>query len=256
MVRYGETVWSGLFAGNQHTVQCLQPAVVAAETALELAPAQRTRTVWRVDGGAGSDAQIRWLLARGYHFIGKGSSTRRANALAQQVTRWDAYDTTCWLGEVAPPVDWGRPARCFVKRRLKDGQPRHSYYVSTLSLPSKGRFLALYDQRGQAEVEQFRSDKSGLHLNARRKASFAGQYGYILLTDLAHNLLAHFARHALHDSPFAGYGPLRIVRDLLAVPGHVTFDSDTVRIALLTQKQFSRDLVTCFQRYLATFNCH
>ena len=57
-MRYRETIWSDLFPGNRHTIQCLQPAVLAAENALELTPAQRRRTVWRLDGGAGSDEQL------------------------------------------------------------------------------------------------------------------------------------------------------------------------------------------------------
>ncbi len=123
-----------------------------------------------------------------------------------KVSRWDAYEGV-WLGEVEPPVDYGRPVRVFVKRRLKDGAFVHSYYVSTLSLPSKGLFMAQYDGRGGAEVEQFRNDKSGLSLEARRKRSFLGQKGYILLTDLAHNLLTDFYFRALAGTQFDGFGP-------------------------------------------------
>lgn len=245
----GETVWSALYPGNTHTVRCLQPAVLAAETALELAPEQRKRTVWRLDGGSGSDEQFIWLLSRGYHISAKGMSNRRAEALSRQVTRWDVYDTNAWMGEVEPPIHYGRPVRVFVKRRLKDGQFFHSYYVSTLSLPSKGGFQRLYDARGGAEVEQFRQDKSGLGLEARRKRSFAGQQGYILLTDLAHNLLADFAYYGLAESPMAGFGPKRIVRDLLNMPGLVTWHKNGLQIDLLTQKQFSVELALCLERY-------
>lgn len=93
--------------------------MLAAENALELDPKQRQRTVWRMDGGAGSDAQLRWLLDRGYQTIAKGISNRRAKALARQVRRWEAYDQH-WLGEVPAPVDYGRPIRVFVKKRLQD----------------------------------------------------------------------------------------------------------------------------------------
>ena len=233
-VRYRETIWSALYPGNRHTVRCLRPAVFAAETALELAQRQRRRTVWRIDGGAGSDAQIRWLLARDYHLVAKGTSNRRAKALARQVQRWDAYGDH-WLGEVASPVDFGRPARVFVKRRCKDNKFVHSYYVATLSLPSKGHFLALYDARGGAEVEQFRNDKSGLGLAARRKRAFCGQQGLVLLTDLAHNLLADFYHVALAGTQFDGYGPKRIVRDLLSIPGNLVFEAGELkRIELLS----------------------
>ena len=202
-----------------------------------------------MDGGAGSDEHLTWLLARGYQVVAKGLSNRRAEALARQVRRWDAYNDA-WLGEVPPPADYGRPVRCFVKRRLKEDRFVHSYYVSTLALPSKGLFMAYYDQRGGAEVEQFRNDKSGLNLTARRKRSFPGQKGYILLTDLAHNLLSDFHQRALVGSRFEGYGPKRIIRDLLQMPGKLTFaDGKLVRIELLSQKQFSADLLICLEKY-------
>ena len=181
--------------------------------------------------------------------MAKGISNRRAEALARQVRRWDEYGDH-WLGEVPAPIDYGRPVRVFVKRRLKKDCFRHSYYVSTLSLPSKGLFMAYYNQRGGAEIEQFRNDKSGLNLTARRKQRFLAQKGYILLTDLAHNLLADFRHRALVGSRFEGYGPKRIVRDLLCMPGKLTVvDGKIVKVELLSQKQFSQDLLMCLERY-------
>ena len=226
--------------------------MLASETALELTPGQRKRTVWRMDGGAGTDKHLIWLLSRGYHVLAKGISNRRAEALSRQVQRWDAYAENAWLGEVAPPTDYGHPVRVFVKRRLKDGQFLHSYYVSTLSLPSKASFQRLYDARGGAEVEQFRNDKSGLSLEARRKRSFTGQTGYILLTDLAHNLLADFAHCGLDGSSFASFGPKRIVRDLLNIPGLVNWSENQLQIDLLSQNQFSKELAMCLVRYCST----
>lgn len=250
-IKYRETIWSEVYPGNRHTVQCLQPAVLAAETALELTSAQRQRTVWRLDGGAGSDEHLIWLLARGYQIVAKGMSNRRAEALAQQVQRWDAYQEV-WLGEVEPPRDYGRPVRVFVKRRLKDNKFCHSYYVSTLALPSKGHFMACYDRRGGAEIEQFRNDKNGLSLEARRKHSFLGQKGYILLTDLTHNLLADFYHQALLGSKFESYGLKRIVRDLLAIPGRLIFENgQLVRVELLSLNQNAKDLSICLEKYCA-----
>lgn len=179
-------------------------------------------------------------------------NNRRAVALAKQVRRWDASREGVWLGEVPPPVAYGRPVRVFVEKRLKDGQDRHSYYLSTLTLPSKALFLAADDARGGAEVEQFRNDKSGLSLEARRKRSFLGQKGSILLTDLAHNLLADFSHRALVGGPLEAYGPKRMVRDLLATPGRLIFDETSgrlVRVELLTRTHFSTDLALCLERY-------
>jgi hypothetical protein len=89
-----------------------------------------------------------------------------------------------------------------------------------------------------------------LSMEARRKHSFLGQKGYILLTDLAHNLLADFSRRALIGSKFEAYGLKRIVRDLLAIPGRLIFDDKRlVRVELLSLNQFAKDLAKCLVRY-------
>lgn len=202
-----------------------------------------------MDGGAGSDDQFCWLLKRGYHVMGKGLSSFRASALARSVQRWDSYHDF-QLAEVPPPIDYGRRVRVFVKRRWKDGKWQHSYYVSTLQLPSKRYFIDYYHQRGGAEVEQFRQDKQGLYLAVRRKASFTGQQGFTLLTDLVHNLLADFRNQALVETRFGDYGLKRIVRDLLNIPGRLFFDGQQLkRIELLTLNQNAQDLIICLERY-------
>jgi hypothetical protein len=244
-----ETVWSELYPGNRNTAECFQPAVLAAESGLGLSLEQRKRTVWRMDGGSGTDEQFAWLLERGYHVLGKGFSNRRAEALSRQVESWDKYREDAWFAEIPSPFKFCRPVRVFIKRRLKDNQFHHSYYVSTLSYPLKSIYLRLYDDRGAAEIEQFRGDKSGLGLEARRKRSFAGQQGYILLTDLAHNLLSNFYYQALSGTSFADYGPKRIVRDLFAFPGRLWVEEDRIKVELLREKQFSEELVMCLLRF-------
>jgi hypothetical protein len=249
-VDYQETLWSQLFAGNKHTVNCLPNAMQGVQSSLDLDQRQRNRTVWRFDGGGGSEDNFRLLLQQGYHVHAKGLSSSRAAALAKRVTRWDVYDDN-WFGEVKTDFNWGKPLRVFVQRRLKKDKILHSYYVSTLTLPSKKQFLTLYRERGGAEVEQFRQDKSGLAMAVRRKSSFNGQSGYILLTDLAHNLLADFKRYALIGSRFEAYGLKRIVRDLLCFPGTLTFDDEgrLVYVKLLSQMKNSTDLLFCLERY-------
>jgi len=248
-IDYQETVWSHVFPGNQLTVNCLPDALQGVQSSLELAEKQRKRTVWRMDGGGGSDANFRRLLQQGYQLHAKGLSSSRAAALAKKVSRWDAYGDI-WLGEVEPTFDFGRPIRVFVQRRCKKGKFLHNYFVSTMKLPSKKHFLAYYNDRGGAETEQFREDKSGLAMAVRRKQSLTGQMGYIFLTDLAHNLLADFKRHALQGSRFEGYGLKRIIRDLLCMPGVLVFDNHKlVRIDLLSQKQNAPDLLICLERY-------
>jgi hypothetical protein len=249
VVKYHETLWSDVFPGNYHTVQCLEPAILATENALDLSAQRRKRTVWRLDGGAGSEQHMRWLMKRGYHLLAKGLNNRRAHALAREVQRWDSY-RDMRLGEVPAPTGYPCPVRIFVLRREERGKIVHNYYVTTLKLSSKRRYLSFYNARGAAEVEQFRSDKQGLSLAARRKRRFPAQVGFVLLTDLAHNLLAHFYHHALVGSRFEPFGLKRIVRDLLAFPGRLVFEgAELKRIELLSRKHYASDLLICLERY-------
>ena len=55
------------------------------------------------------------------------------------------------------------------------------------------------------------------------------------MTDLAHNLLADFSHTALVNTRFEGYGPKRIVRDLLAIPAKLTFDGAQLKSIDLLQ---------------------
>ena len=234
-------------------MQCLQEAVLAVESSFELAENQRKRTLYRLDGGSGTDENLIWLLERGYQILAKGFSGKRAYALAAHVTRWDAYGNQSWLGWVEPTFNLGQPVNVLVKRWLHKERFKHCYYVTTLTFPSKRAFMHRYDLRGGAEVEQFRADKSGLHLSARRKREFAAQKALILLTDLVHNLLADFHYRALADSRFADWGLKRIVRDLLAVPGRLYFQSGQLkRIELLASHMYADELIICLERYCSS----
>jgi hypothetical protein len=242
-----------LFPGNRTTVKCLQPAVLGVETSLDLRPEHRKRTIFRLDGGSGSDEKLKWLLQRDYHIIAKGYSGKRAYVLAQHVSRWDAYNSTCWLGWVPAPIDFGRPVHVMVKKWLHKNEWKHSYYVTTLPFPSKQAFMIRYNLRGGAEIEQFRADKSGLFLSSRRKQSFEAQKAIVLLTDLAHNLLADFQHRGLAGSRFANWGLKRIVRDLLAIPARLHFRrSQLYRIDLLSSHPYSEELLICLEKYCST----
>lgn len=220
-----------------------------AKKSFDLGAARRRMVLWRLDGGFGTDPNLLWLAKRNYHFHAKGFAGRRAANLAQKVRRWIPYGD-CWLGAVASPVDYGCPVRVWVKRRLEDGKYKHSYYVSTLKLNSMTQAMHLYDQRGQAEVEQFRNDKQGLHLSRRRKRLLVAQQALILLTDLAHNLLADFHNLALTDTVFEGFAAKRIVRDLFAIEGNLVWqDGKLVCIQLAQEHPHAERLLACLKKY-------
>jgi hypothetical protein len=77
-----------------------------------------------------------------------------------------------------------------------------------------------------------------------------GQKGLVLLTDLAHNLLADFRHKALRGTKFEPFGHKRIVRDLLNIPGKLTFvNGELKRIELLSSHVNAKDLLICLEQY-------
>ena len=114
---------------------------------------------------------------------------------------------------------------------------RHALYITTLSDLSLLAIAQVYDNRGGAEAE-IGSDKVGLKLTHRRSQRMLSQEALVLLADLVHNLLAWFHHARLLDTRFAGYGPKRIIHQLLCIPGELVFDSDTLVEVRLKRSHF------------------
>jgi hypothetical protein len=119
------------------------------------------------------------------------------------------------------------------------------------------RMLAMlyaYDRRGGAAETQFKGDKQGLFLAKRNKQAFAAQEILVLLAQLAHNLLI-WVRNAFPDSPPAlrQLGILRLVRDVLAIPGKVELDAQghLLTITLNERCPFAAALVQAFSLALS-----
>lgn len=246
---YRESLISQLYPGWQHSSNCLQPAVEAFEQRLNLPPERRHKVVWRLDGGFGGDRNIEYLVGRGYHVLAKGASNRRAAKLASQVQRWRTVRTDKFVGQVTTPEQFSRPVQTFVTQTQGGQHPRLAYLYSTLAT-SGVQTVQLYDQRGGAETE-FRADKSGGgQLHKRRKHKRDAQEVWIHLTDIAHNYFSWFAGHILTDSRFEGYGPLRISRDLMRVPGFVEMrDGQLLSVKLLKSVPYASDLLACLERF-------
>src|SRR5207244_8784181 len=80
--RYQEIVVDQLGSGTSYLRTALRPLVAAAEQVLaldlEADAAKRSRTIVRIDAGAGSVGEINWLLERNYQVIAKDYSGQRA----------------------------------------------------------------------------------------------------------------------------------------------------------------------------------
>ena len=87
--------------------------------------------------------------------------------------------------------------------------------------PSLAALAEAYEDRAAIEAE-LKADKGGLQLHRRRKPRLAAQEAVVLLTDLAHNLLAWNREWIFRDSPFADAGIPRMVKELLPIPSRTS----------------------------------
>jgi len=251
--RYHEVVADRLFDGKTQLITALLPLVLAAEQTLELDAAKRERTLVRIDAGAGSVADINWLLFRGYHVLAKDYSTKRATALAGQVTDWiiDPRDPERQVGRVPVPADdyhaGSHPRtimRVAVRCRLANGQWGVGVVISTLppadALTLLGQdpalaadpqasllaYAYLYYQRGGGVETTFKEDKQGLGITKRTKKRFAAQQVVVALGALAHNVLVWAKGWLQARCPrLARFGMKRLVRDIFGIGGRIDLDA-------------------------------
>lgn len=248
---YREVIASLLYPGSQTSLNALRPAVLTLEDILYLnTPARRREVLLRLDGGFGSDDNLSWTLARGYRLIAKGYSGKRAAAFARQVGQWvEIRAEERWVAPSPVQLAFSVPTQTVVVRwRTQKGRFRHALYITTDLTATPEDIVHTYDARGAGEVE-IQTDHMGLWLRRRRKRRLAAQEMLILLNDLAHNWLAWFYAWALKDGPFDRFGPKRIIRDLLTIPGEVEIVNDElVELRLKASHPYAEAMANALQR--------
>jgi hypothetical protein len=272
---YDEIVVDRLYSGQTQLEQSLQELVQASEAVLDLDEGRRARTVVRVDGGGGRDADVNWLLERGYLVLIKVKNWQRATKLSRSVRRWVSDPKTAdrQVGWVEQPHPYQR-ATCqlAVRSRQRDGTWHERVLV--LNLPDALLFelagearpgeptadqvglaaLHAYDRRGGGVETSLRGSKQGLGLTRRNKRSLAAQEMLVLLAQLAYNLATWTRQHLAASSPRLGkFGPLRMVRDLFHIPGRLRFDSEghLLEITLCHNHELAPPLVQAVSSLLA-----
>ena len=251
--QYGETLGSWLHVGSAQSVHAFEPMVRATEQMLSLKSHQLARTGWRLDGGFGTDANINWLLARTGQLVIKGYNATRAAAVARrrEASDWLEIGPERWVALEPNGVRYGRRTQSLVLHWL--GEKRTNHYallIHTLLDRPMPEVVHFYDARAQQEV-QIRQDKTGLQLTRRRKRAWQAQEAWVVLNDLAHNLLAWTRDWMWHGSRFEGYGCLRLVQDVLNVSGHLVFKGDKLqKVALCRSDPFAPEVAECLTRLL------
>lgn len=255
---YHESLLSVVYPGNRHGYEYFKPALQTLLNHWSWSDAQRQQIIIRSDAEQGTDANLKYTLWCGFQLLMKGYSGRRTQSWVTQTsdTAWQGAPDNAkrWMAPAPVTLRLGRRADAFLLRWL-DTKQRYGYATlwSTLSL-SQFALWNTYDGRGGAEIE-FRADKSGLQLHLRRKHSLAAQVAWVLLTDMAHNLLAWLQPWMLANSAFASFGPKRLVNDLLAIPGQLVFENGRLtKVALWETHPYADEMRLCLQNLLKTFD--
>lgn len=254
--QYHETLFSQVYPGNQDSSRAYQPVVQAVEAFLAPTPPQRQRVILRSDAGFGSDANINYVLSAGWQVMTKNKAGRRPAAFAARVASdaWQDLGHERWVALAVTPVVYRQPTQSLLLRwRSPFDQIKHALVVCSILAWSPPEVIAHYDDRGACEAE-IQTDKRGLQMERRRKTSLPAQEALILLTDVAHNVLAWTRQWMFPHSHLAQYGPLRLVEDVLCLPGHLVFEGGRlVEIQLNERHPHAREVADAIPYLLGHF---
>jgi hypothetical protein len=221
---YREILHETLLRGKASAGPALKTALVELETRLGWTRERRQRIVLRLDGGFGTTEILNWLLSRGEQVVAKISHSGRVGKLRQTLDPWQPTSSPGReSAAVLHPHRFCRATRQWVIRTPKD-KGGYQYAVLVTTLPDLGPTAVTDAYDGRAMIEAtFCQDKQALGLVPRRQRKWEAQQMVLLLARLAHHLLL-WGKQWLSRVPatrrrLRGYGLVRLLRDVWAVPG-------------------------------------
>src|SRR6266581_2216346 len=222
--QYREILHETLLRGKETAVPALKAALQEVETHLGWSRERRAQIVLRMDGGFGTTEVLNWLLSRGYQVVAKISHSGRVRKLRQAIGPWQPTSSPGReIAAVLQPHRFCRATRQWVIRTPKDkGGYHYAVLVTTLTDLNPVALADAYDGRAMIEAT-FCQDKQALGLVTRRQRRWEAQQVVLLLARLAHHLLL-WGKQWLSRVPttrrrLQGYGLVRLLRDVWAVPG-------------------------------------
>ena len=221
---YREILHETLLRGKAGAVLALKTALQEVETRLGWTRERRSQIVLRLDGGFGTTEVLNWLLSRGYQVVAKISHSGRVRKLRQALGPWQSTSSPGReIAAVLRPHRFCRATRQWVIRTPKEkGGYQYAVLVTTLADLDPVALADAYDGRAMIEAT-FCQDKQALGLVTRRQRRWEAQQMVLLLARLAHHLLL-WGKQWLSRVPttrqrLRGYGLVRLLRDVWAVPG-------------------------------------
>lgn len=247
-----------MYPGNQTSEKSLFKTIELLEALLQLYDRhQRGRVLIRLDAGFGNDQNINWLLHRGYQVLSKHKSSKRASLLASKIDEWYPLDDRKWIAKVPKSLchRYYRRTQTSVLcwYNLKGNVFKHALLVCSLLDLDLFEVSHLYDERASIENE-IKADKGGLLLPKRRKKQLEAQEALVLLTDLAHNILAWSRDFWAAEPKISDLGIYGIVNKIMMIPGKLTFeDGQLVKARLQATHPLAKPVISCLSRLLTDF---
>jgi hypothetical protein len=247
-----------LYPGNQTSEKSLVKTIEQVEVLLPLHDRHhRSSVLIRLDAGFGNDQNINWLLHRGYQVLSKHKSSKRASLIASQIDEWHSLDDRKWIAEVPKSLchRYYRRTQTSVLcwYNPKSNAFKHALLICSLLDLDLFQMSHLYDERASMENE-IKADKGGLLLPKRRKKQLEAQEALVLLTDLAHNILAWSRHFWAAEAKIGDLGIYGIVNKIMMIPGKLTFeDGKLVKARLQVTHPLAKPVVSCLSRLLRDF---
>lgn len=206
---HDEIVSERLYCGKTQLNRCFPELIAPTEAVLNLNPGFRKRTILRIDGGGGNDADINHLLVRSYKLLVKVNHWKRVEKLATTVVTWqiDPKDPKRQAGWVQQPFAYDQPTHQLAMRcQTKKGDQQTAILVFNLADDQLGwlneqgkrsfsppadsiwRAVYAYDLRGGGVETAIKGSKQKLGITTRNKKSFHAQEMLLLLGQLAYNV--------------------------------------------------------------------
>ena len=276
--RYNEILNEQLADGTQQLGGLLHSLIAETEKVLDLDANRRGRSLIRMDSGGGDEADVNWLLRRGYLVLLKMAGSQRALKLARQIP------ASAWLTDPRQPhrqlawlpkgIAYEHPTQQVVERWVASPHHKAHYAVlvtnappallqemtASIDLPLSGdppllQLAYAYDLRSGALESCNRADKQAFGLHHPYTHAFYAQQILLLLAQLAHNLLTWVALRLRPHLP-KPLGVPRLLRDALSISGRLYFDphGQLVGLVLNALHPLPRPLVLAFSKEWNSLN--
>lgn len=210
-----------LDSGNTHCSVHFREMVELSEARCYTSGVRR-KMVFRVDGGYGTQPQIRWMVSTERLFVAKAATTRprkwAAKVMPQDWQRVDEGAQGVRVAEVAggPYV---RAIVCEVTPPGVEGGVEYSVLLTNLPTREFDAEALWHLYAGRQTIEAFfKTGRTVYGLGNLRSRSFSAIYAFVWLVFITHNLLQWVKQALFGGTPLEGVGTRELVERIGRIP--------------------------------------